>query len=432
MAPRKPAARLPKLKRVRKKKPANTEKKKEMTILGSALRNLGGLGGSAIGSLFGMPGAGASAGSSLGATISKWLGSGNYAVKSNSIVSNVVRGSDAIPAMHNEGQSVIVRHKEFVTEIVGSTAFTVQATFGINPGNSVTFPWLSQIAANFQEYKIRGLVFHYVPSSGNAVSATNAALGTVMIQTSYRANDAAPASKVEMLNEFWSSEAVPSEPFCHPLECDPKENPFNVQYVRTGNVPTNDNTLLYDLGQTFVATSGQQANGNTLGDLWVTYEIELKKPLIASNVTPDIPVSVQSVTGGTPSGTTLFPTGSVFTTQYGSLAMVLNANSNKISFGAGLVGTYIVVLQCDPSTNFTVADMGGNVTRVNNTSAPLDAASDTLIRNQLGGTSPTLIRAMRIDGFTVTNPSLATSITYPTLSLTGTISDVTVMCFRVA
>jgi len=51
-------------------------------------------------------------------------------------------------------------------------------------------------------------------------------------------------------------------------------------------VPANDNKLLYDLGVTYVATSGQQTNGAVLGDLWVTYEIELKKPMVYTNVTP--------------------------------------------------------------------------------------------------------------------------------------------------
>ena len=42
---------------------------------------------------------------------------------------------------------------------------------------------------------------------------------------------------------------------------------------------------MYDLGVTHVAVSGQQANDVVLGDLWVTYEVELKKPILYSNVT---------------------------------------------------------------------------------------------------------------------------------------------------
>lgn len=130
------------------------------------------------------------------------------------------------------------------------------------------------------------MVFHYVPSSGTAVSGTNSSLGTVMMQTSYRSTDLPPSSKVEILNEYWSTESVPSESFAHPIECNPAENPFNVQYIRTTGLPATENQLMYDLGTTHLAVSGQQANDTVLGDLWISYEIELKKPVVASNVSP--------------------------------------------------------------------------------------------------------------------------------------------------
>jgi hypothetical protein len=103
------------------------------------------------------------------------------------------------------------------------------------------------LAVKYQQYKIRGMVFHYVPTSGFAVSGTNPALGSVMIQTTYRAGDTPPTSKVEMLNEYWASEASPADPFCHPIECSPKENPFNVHYIRNAAIP-DQNSLLGLIG----------------------------------------------------------------------------------------------------------------------------------------------------------------------------------------
>jgi hypothetical protein len=187
--------------------------------------------------------------------------------------------------MHKDGQTITIRHREFIGEVRSSTAYTVRYELPINPGLASTFPWLSDIAVNFQQYRVKGMVFHYIPTSGNAVSSTNNALGSVMIQTSYRTTESPPGSKVELLNEYWSTEVVPSESVAHPIECNPNENPFNVQYVRaTTSVPTGDSLLMYDLGRTYVAVAGQQASDITLGDLWVTYEIELKKPVLESNV----------------------------------------------------------------------------------------------------------------------------------------------------
>lgn len=259
-------------------------KTQELTRLGSALRALGGLGGGAVGGLIGMPGTGASVGSGLGAALSKWLGSGDYQVSSNSMVSSM-KASGSIPLMHKNDQSVIVRHKEFIGEIKSSTAYAVQYSLELNPGVSGTFPWLSNIARNYQEYRFKGVIFHYIPTSGSAVASTNNALGSVMMQTSYRATDTPPDSKRELLNEYWSTETAPFETCCHPIECNPSENPFNIQYVRQVAVPEGDNLLMYDLGVTHIATSGQQADNVVLGDLWVTYEVELKKPILFSNVT---------------------------------------------------------------------------------------------------------------------------------------------------
>jgi len=265
-----------------KKKNKATKAVKEATAVGQLIRQLGTLGGGALGSYVGHPVGGAAAGNSLGAAISKWLGFGDYAVSTNSIVA---KASTGIPMMHKTGQSVTIRHREFIATVESATSFEVKRSFKLNPGDHETFPWLSTIASSFQEYKFKGVVFHYIPTSGSAISGTSPSLGSVMMQTSYRANDTPPANKTELLNEYWSGESVPSESFAHPIECDPDENPFNVQYVRRGELPTGDNQLFYDLGQTHLCVQGQLASNNVLGDLWVTYEVELKKPIISSSVT---------------------------------------------------------------------------------------------------------------------------------------------------
>lgn len=286
---------------VQPQKKKNKVKKQELTRLGYALRTLGGLGGGAVGGLVGMPSSGSAMGSGIGAALSKWLGSGDYQVSSNSMVSSM-KASGSIPMMHKNDQTVVVRHKEFIGEIRSAVDFTNRYSLELNPGVSSTFPWLSRIAGNYQEYRFKGIVFHYVPTSGSAVASTNNALGSVMMQTSYRATDTPPASKRELLNEYWSTETAPFETTCHPIECNPSENPFNVQYVRQKTVPVGDNLLMYDLGVTHIAVSGQQVDNVVLGDLWVTYEVELKKPILYSNVTNG---EGQIVTYDTPASTSV-------------------------------------------------------------------------------------------------------------------------------
>jgi hypothetical protein len=231
-------------------------------------------------------------------------------------------------------------HKEFIGTITGSINFTLKKEIALNPGLAGSFPWLSRIADSFQEYEIKGMIFHYVPTSGN-ISATSPALGAVMMQTSYRASDIAPATKSELLNEYWSSEAVPCAAFSHAIECDPKENPFQVHYIRSTGVPTGDSKLLYDYGKTFVATQGMQADGVTVGDLWVTYDIELKKPVVASNAIVGDFVYAE---GG---NSTLSATNSYFgpdTIQLkGSPGFYVS--SNVVYIDTEIVGTFYILLQ---------------------------------------------------------------------------------------
>lgn len=275
------------------------KKTKQVSAVGKALRAAGAWGGGALGSYIGAPVLGGSVGSQLGALTSKWLGFGEYMVSKNSIIT---RASTSIPGMHGDGQSITVRHKEYIGQLVSSQDFKVQYELPLNPGMLTTFPWLAGVADRFQEYEFKGVVFHYIPTSGNAISGTSPSLGSVMMQTSYRATDTPPVDKVEMMNEFWSSEAVPSESFIHPIECDPRENPFKVHYIRNMDPPVTESLMLYDVGRTYVATKGQLADNNVLGDLWVTYEIELKKPLIRSNVISDAYQFNTFATDGSPDG----------------------------------------------------------------------------------------------------------------------------------
>jgi len=394
-----------------KQKQNSTQGGKEVTLLGHALRTLGGMGGGALGGFLGNSSAGAAVGSSLGATISRWLGSGDYSVAQNSIVA---KASTGVPLMHKTGQSIVVRHKEFVCEVNSAVNFTVQRSFVLNPGLVQTFPWLSRLASNFQEYQIRGLVFHYVPTSGS-VSGTNGALGSVMLTTSYRSNDSVPASKVELLNEYWAGESIPSEAFVHPVECAPQENPFNIHYVRSGPVPAGDNQLLYDVGTTHLCVGGAQAAGVSLGDLWVTYEVELKKPVVDSNVTQSPGWSAQLVS--------VAPTGSVFgataiTATYGNVPIVAQTSTITIPVGYFGVFYFQVIMFYDNPT--TAVYMGGQPTTSNcsmrNLADITPAIAYTSVNN---GTASS--NSYYIHSFCVLKPTrdISATITLPSMSSTA-------------
>jgi len=333
-----------------KKEMAKEKKKeaKEITRLGKALRALGGMGGEMLGGYVGQGAGGRQLGTSLGATLSRWLGSGAYKVASNTLI------APGVPAMHTNSQVVRVVHKEYIGPIVGSVGFSVHNTYRLNPSDMTTFPWLYRIAKCYQQYTIRGAVFHYIPTSGVAINGTNPAIGSVMLQTSYRSTDDAPQNKVELLNEYWSSEGPPNEALVHPIECDPKENPFQIHYV--GQPSGDQDRLMYDLGETYVATQGMPG-ANPVGDLWITYDIEFRKPVVRSSAVDTFEVARGGAVGRTTSA---------LLKGVSWDGIDVTSDNNTITFPKGMSGAYWLVFDLVPdAANFTAADFGGAATCTN-------------------------------------------------------------------
>lgn len=249
----------------KKKKTKVKQFKRERT---SVLESLGGQIGSVFGPL------GASAGSVAGKLISRITGFGDYKVNSNTVLSN-----SAPPSFTSNGDGMHISHREFIGDISGSTAFSL-GTLPVNPAFPATFPWLSQIAAYFEEYKFLGLVFEFRPTSGSAVSSTSSALGVVVYATNYDAASPSFTSKQQMESYEYSSSCVPFNQMIHPVECAPNRNPTCTLYTRTTTPPAGTDIRLYDLGNFQYATVGMQS-AYAVGELWVSYHVALYKPRIS-------------------------------------------------------------------------------------------------------------------------------------------------------
>jgi len=244
---------------------------------GAAGTALGGPAGTAIGSFLG---------GKLGHLVEKITGFGDYNVEMNSIMKGGMSPPQIVNAVDKGG--FIIRHREYIQDVLATSDFTT-VKLPLNPGQRVSFPWLSQIAANFDQYRWRGLIFEFKSTSSDAVlsSATSSALGSVSIATDYDVADADYSSKREMLNSLFASSSKPSCTFIHPIECKSSLTPMRLQYVRTGGFPANTDPRMYDLGNTFVATEGMQSPGGVLGELWVTYEVEFYKQQVGSDALTD-------------------------------------------------------------------------------------------------------------------------------------------------
>ncbi len=204
---------------------------------------------------------------------------GDYPIASNSILAGGLKANAVSYAVKNGG--VIVRHREYITDIVPTAAFTVQREVPINPGLFQSFPWLAGLAENFEQYDFRGLVFEYVSTSADSIlsSGVSTALGTVMMATQYNVLSNAFQTKKELLNYQYANTQKPSSSFSHPCDCRKNSNPLNKLWVRTESTNlTGSDRRLYDLGDFVIATEGCQGTTGSIGELWVTFEVELLKP----------------------------------------------------------------------------------------------------------------------------------------------------------
>lgn len=283
----------------------------------------GALGG-AIGTAI-APGIGTTIGTGLGTlggmAVDRIMGWGDYTIQKN--VLTMPSQSSTIP-LFGKG-SIRVRHKEYIATIISSTEFR-NASYNLNPGLFNSFPWLSTIAQNFEQYEWNGLVFQYIPTSGDALSSTNAALGKVCMATDYNAVDAEYVSMPQMMGTEFSNIGKPSEAIMHAIECAPSEQPVKKYWVRTGPHPSDTDLRLYDHGKFQIAVSGQQENAFDLGDLWVTYDVTLSKPVLSSITGDTIPTTHVVFTGVSAAN----PFGSTRTVQYGSNIARLGIDNNSI------------------------------------------------------------------------------------------------------
>lgn len=221
---------------------------------------LGGLGGRAVGSIF---------------------GSGDYTLKQNTIIQGNV------PTFGNSGRKIVVQNREYIGDLISSATagdFKIQR-YDLNPGNPALFPWMSTMAQNYQEYHIKGMIVEFVSKSGDALNSVNTALGSVIMTTQYNPLDPPYINKQQMENSFMPASGKPSENIIHGIECAPMETTLAILNVRkAGQSIVGSDKRFYDMGVLSIASVGCQGVSVNLGEIWVSYDIELLKPVLSTQV----------------------------------------------------------------------------------------------------------------------------------------------------
>ena len=199
---------------------------------------------------------------------------------SNSLIKGSTNSIAKFSSGKSEDGSLTVSHKEYICDVQGSTSETSfnLTNYLINPGNPTLFPWLSQIAQNYDEYMFYGLIFHF-RSTCTDNSTSSAQLGTLIMAANYNSSAANFVNKQQMMEYAGAVSVKISNDLQFGIECNPQKRGGNaIEYIApNGTAPINEDAKSYMLANLQLAVNSTQSSGQ-IGELWCTYKVKLCKP----------------------------------------------------------------------------------------------------------------------------------------------------------
>lgn len=212
------------------------------------------------------------------------MGAGAYrgrgAYTTNSLMSS--KPPQVVSSAADETGAVTVSRLEFLGEIYGPAANTFDIkSYNINPGLETMFPWLSQIAQNYEEYEMIQLVVSFRSTITDIGSSTNGQCGTIIMATNYDPAAAPFTDKAQMMAYDGAMSSKCTESMAHGVECDPSKLSGSAgKYIRAFGLDQTKDLKDYDLGLFQVAVSNVPSGfvAQSIGELWVTYTVKLRKP----------------------------------------------------------------------------------------------------------------------------------------------------------
>ncbi len=315
--------------------------------------------------------AGAKAASTIIGAAPRMMGMGGYTTNSLMVDDGV---SDMVPRVSGTGDetgAVIVSRREYIQDIyapASGISFQNQS-FPINPGLEQTFPWLSQIAANYEEYELLQCIFAYRSTTSDATSATGQC-GTVIMATQYNCSSAAFTDKPAMLEYTGAMSTKSSETMLHGVECDPRKLSDPGNTIRTGPVPQGADVKTYDHATLNVAVTNTPSGyaGGVLGELWVSYTVKLKLPKFAVGrgalIGRDLFVSAKDESVTYPFG----PAGTMLAAQQNNIGCSLTYATNSIivNFPNAYSGYIRVIIRLEGVTSTNTIMTGASQTKQGN------------------------------------------------------------------
>jgi len=213
-----------------------------------------------------------------------YMGRGAY--KSNGLISGSASTMPRMQNINDETGSLMVTHRERLMDVFApSDSGFHQDVFTVSPGIEKTFPWLSQIAANYEEYEMMQCVFEYDGHSLVGINDTLEVQGSLIMATQMNVKDKAFRDRHEMERFPHASKCAQHGTMAHGVECDPRKiQGDGHRYIRIGGLAKDEDARDFDhakftIGQYNTPT---ELAGKEIGQLFVYYTVKLCKPKISS------------------------------------------------------------------------------------------------------------------------------------------------------
>lgn len=175
-----------------------------------------------------------------------------------------------VPTYQGTKNGIIIKHREYVSDITtDAIAGRYNAIiFAINAANSDTFPWLSNIARNYSEYRFKKLHVSVQSLTSTAVN------GMIGLASSPDITDNAPNNKSTFM-QLENADRCNIWKGCNHIVPSDTLNRLPAYLTAANAIAINEPTKY--LGNIFVCTS-DSLPGIRVGELYVDYEVELTHP----------------------------------------------------------------------------------------------------------------------------------------------------------
>jgi len=174
----------------------------------------------------------------------------------------------------------VIKEREFLMDVIVEDGQYFVEDLTIQPG--MLFPWGSEVAKQYEEYKVVSMAFEYVPTV--SAFATAGTQGRVTLAANYDALEGPPPDMRAAQAMQPHKPGMASTPIT--LELDPRRLTPVTKFVRFNPVAADLKT--YDGGTFFVAVDGfvPPTLPEKIGEIHVSYVVELFNPRIGKPVLP--------------------------------------------------------------------------------------------------------------------------------------------------